>query len=98
MEYIIDGKRFKLSYSELKEEYYKYASMCNEDFIANASKVLHLVCIIAYLKEIPNYLLLADTGLITLPTTTTISKTTYVGCIYNSTDTKFDVIASLTEA
>jgi hypothetical protein len=64
MEYIIDGKRFKLSYSELKEEYYKYASMCNEDFIANASKVLHLVCIIAYLKEIPNYLLLADTGLI----------------------------------
>jgi hypothetical protein len=35
---------------------------------------------------------------VTLPTTTTISKTTYVGCIYNSTDTKFDVIASLTQA
>lgn len=35
---------------------------------------------------------------ITLPTTTTISKTTYVGCIYNSTDDKFDVIASLTQA
>jgi hypothetical protein len=35
---------------------------------------------------------------VTLPTTTTISKTTYVGCIFNSTDTKFDVIASLTEA
>jgi hypothetical protein len=35
---------------------------------------------------------------VTLPTTTTISKTTYVGCIYNATDTKFDVIASLTEA
>ena len=35
---------------------------------------------------------------VTLPTTTTISKTTYVGCIYNSTDDKFDVIASLTEA
>ena len=35
---------------------------------------------------------------VTLPTTTTISKTTYVGCIYNSTDDKFDVVASLTEA
>ena len=35
---------------------------------------------------------------VTLPTTTTISKTTYVGCIYNSTDNKFDVIASLTQA
>jgi hypothetical protein len=35
---------------------------------------------------------------VTLPTTTTISKTTYVGCIYNSTDDTFDVIASLTQA
>ena len=35
---------------------------------------------------------------VTLPTTTTISKTTYVGCIYNSTDDKFDVIAYLTQA
>lgn len=30
---------------------------------------------------------------VTLPTTTTISKTMYVGCIYNSADTKWDVLA-----
>lgn len=30
---------------------------------------------------------------ITLPTTTTISKTIYLGCIYNSADSKWDVIA-----
>jgi hypothetical protein len=35
---------------------------------------------------------------ITLPTTTVISKTTYVGVIYNSTDTKWDVIGVTTEA
>ena len=35
---------------------------------------------------------------VTLPTTTVISKTTYVGCIYNSADTKWDVIAVATEA
>ena len=29
---------------------------------------------------------------ITLPTTTVISKTTYLGCIWNATDTKFDVV------
>jgi hypothetical protein len=29
---------------------------------------------------------------ITLPTTTVISKTLYLGCIWNDTDTKFDVI------
>lgn len=35
---------------------------------------------------------------VTLPTTTTISKTTYLGIIYNLTDDKFDVIAVVTQA
>lgn len=35
---------------------------------------------------------------ITLPTTTVISKTLYLGCIWNSTDTKFDVIGLNQEA
>ena len=30
---------------------------------------------------------------ITLPTTTVVSKTMYIGCIYNSTDTKWDVLS-----
>lgn len=35
---------------------------------------------------------------VTLPTTTTASKLIYVGCIYNSTDSKWDVIAVNEEA
>jgi hypothetical protein len=35
---------------------------------------------------------------VTLPTTTVISKTTYVGIIYNFTDDKFDAIGVTTEA
>ena len=35
---------------------------------------------------------------ITLPTTTVLSKTTYIGLIYNSTDTKWDVIGVTTQA
>ena len=35
---------------------------------------------------------------VTLPSTTTISKTLYVGCIYNATDTQWDVIAVKEEA
>jgi len=35
---------------------------------------------------------------ITLPTTTTISKTMYLGCIWNATDTKFDVVGLNQEA
>lgn len=35
---------------------------------------------------------------VTLPTTTVINKTVYVGCIYNSTDTKWDAVAVAQEA
>jgi hypothetical protein len=35
---------------------------------------------------------------VTLPNTTVANKTTYVGCIYNATDTFWDVVASVTEA
>jgi hypothetical protein len=35
---------------------------------------------------------------VTAPTTTTANKTTYIGCIFNSTDTKFDIVGTCTEA
>jgi hypothetical protein len=35
---------------------------------------------------------------ITLPTTTTANKTTYVGCIYNAADSRWDAVATVTEA
>jgi hypothetical protein len=35
---------------------------------------------------------------VTAPTTTVANKTTYIGCIFNSTDTKFDIIGVCTEA
>jgi hypothetical protein len=35
---------------------------------------------------------------VTLPTTTVASKVTYVGCVYNSTDVFWDVIAVATQA
>jgi hypothetical protein len=34
----------------------------------------------------------------TLPSTTTISKLLYVGCVYNSTDSFWDVVAVTTQA
>jgi hypothetical protein len=35
---------------------------------------------------------------VTLPTTTVLSKTTYLGLIYNATDDFFDVIGVTTQA
>ena len=35
---------------------------------------------------------------VTLPTTTTANKTTYIGCLYNLSDDKFDVLGATTES
>jgi hypothetical protein len=35
---------------------------------------------------------------ITLPATTVVSKTLYVGCVYNSADARWDAIATAQEA
>ncbi len=35
---------------------------------------------------------------VTLPTATTINKTTYVGCIYNTAADRWDAVATVTEA
>lgn len=35
---------------------------------------------------------------VTLPTTTVINKTHYIGCIYNITDTKWDAVAVVAQA
>jgi hypothetical protein len=35
---------------------------------------------------------------ITFPTTTVATKTTYVGCIYNGSDARWDGVATTTEA
>jgi hypothetical protein len=35
---------------------------------------------------------------VTIPTTTVVSKVTYVGCVYNATETTWDVIAVTTQA
>lgn len=35
---------------------------------------------------------------VTLPTTTVATKTTYVGCVYNGTDARWDVVAVTTQA
>jgi hypothetical protein len=35
---------------------------------------------------------------VTLPTTTVINKTTYVGCMYNANNTRWDVVAVTTQA
>lgn len=56
--------RYALSYQELREHYYRFCSMTNKEFEKNIKEATHLACIICFIKEIPTYVCLSDTGLI----------------------------------
>ena len=64
MNYIVEGKEYLLSYQELKEKYEQFINSSDEYFSDNIASVLHLVCIISFVKETPSYVLLNDEGLI----------------------------------
>lgn len=64
MEYLVDEKRYLLSYSELREEYVRHIEMTDEEFMKNLPSALHLACVICFLKETPSYIVLSDKGVI----------------------------------
>jgi hypothetical protein len=62
--YTLEGKKFTLSYSELKQKYIEFCEMDDATFLLNINDALHLAVIICYLKELPAYRCLSDTGII----------------------------------
>ena len=64
IEYVLDGKSFSLSYQSLREDYYRFCNMTDEEFMNNLPSAAHLACIICFLKEAPSYVVLSDTGII----------------------------------
>ncbi len=64
MEYLVNGTKYNLSYSDLKERYINISELSLDRFLLILPEVLHLTCIISYLKEIPSYVTLSDEGLI----------------------------------
>ena len=64
IEYVVEGRKFGLSYTDLKENYLNVLEYTDEEFMQKLPEILHLTCMICYLKEVPSYVLLCDTGLI----------------------------------
>ena len=64
MEYLVDDKKYSFSYEEIREEYERFCDMDDDQFMEELPAALHLACFICYLKEIPTYLCLSDTGII----------------------------------
>lgn len=64
MEYIVEGVKYILSYEELKNKYIEVCEYNRERFLTNISSILHLSCVICYLKELPSYIIISDEGII----------------------------------
>lgn len=64
IEYLSDNKKFSLSYQELKEHYNRFCEMSDVEFLENINDAIHLACIICFLKEVPTYVCLSDTGIV----------------------------------
>ena len=64
MEYLINENKYNLSYVELRDKYNEICSLSLQSFLARLPEVLHLACVISFLKEVPSYNTLSDEGLI----------------------------------
>jgi hypothetical protein len=64
VEYILEDRKFTWSYSELRDTYYTFINMSDEEFLADLPAALHFACFVCFIKEIPGYVCLADTGIV----------------------------------
>ncbi len=64
MVYLSDNKKFSISYRKLRDEYTRFTSMGDEEFVANIKDAIHLACVICFFKEIRTEHCLNDTGII----------------------------------
>lgn len=64
MEYIIDDKRFTWSYSELRDSYRAFIEMSDDQFLDELVEAIHFACFVCFIKEIPSYVCLSDTGIV----------------------------------
>ena len=64
MEYLVEGKKYHISYQDLKEQYILFCKMSDIEFRSNLPSIIHFACVVCYLKEMPIYLCLSDEGII----------------------------------
>ena len=64
MQYLVNNKRYNLNYQELKDSYNEFISIPDDEFLDRITQVIHLACVICYLKETPNEYTLSDEGII----------------------------------
>lgn len=64
MQYVTEsGKKYGVSYQELREEYHRYRSMTDSQFLKNLVPALHFAIFVSWYKELGMHVL-ADEGIV----------------------------------
>jgi hypothetical protein len=56
--------QYAMSYSSLHEDYLRYSSMDDAEFLDNAISILHFSCFVCFVKELRSERVLSDNGVI----------------------------------
>lgn len=64
IEYLLNDKRYVLSYSELRDKYQWFIELSDSEFMKRLSEAMHFACIVCWMKEIPSHDCLSDEGVI----------------------------------
>lgn len=64
MEYLERGRKFSISYKELRDEHLNMIELSDSDFLSQLPKAAHLAAIICWFKEIPSHNCLGDMGIL----------------------------------
>lgn len=63
IEYLSSGRKYLLSYQQLREDHYRFVRMTDEEFMRSIPDALHFACVVCWLKEVGNECL-SDTGIV----------------------------------
>lgn len=64
IEYSNSNGVYSVSYQELREEYLRFTSMGDSDFLENLPAAMHFAVFCAWFKELPTQHICADDGII----------------------------------
>ena len=64
MEYLVEGNKFEISYSNLKNLYNYFCELSDEKFNEQLLEAAHFACVVSWFKELPNDTTIGDKGIV----------------------------------
>lgn len=62
--YLVDDSKYEFSYQDLKAHYKRFRALSDSEFLQNLPEILHLSCMISFIKGLSPMETLSDKGII----------------------------------